>query len=213
MPGEEPAEGFDNLSADVPFDGLQGHGGWLARELRLLPERYASRDIELHVHFRGGFASGRGIRRNFCAVFRRTDMNTEVRRERWGIGEVGSANASVKRGVGEAMLVQIRKPVELPEGRTRILLLPSEVRLQLLDDCLRVWVDAPNHLSAFTGLEGPRPEDGKRQILSPVFGQGVNPGVGDGKFVDEGVEGGMEVVEAITNDEAKSGGGAWRTSK
>jgi hypothetical protein len=108
--------------------------------------------------------------------------------------------------MGEAMLVQIRKSVELPEGSSRVLLLPSEVRLQLLDDCLRVWMDAPDHLPAFTRLEGFRSEDGEGQRFGTIFGQGINPGVSGGEFVDEIVEGGMEVVEAITNDEAKSGG-------
>ena len=99
------------------------------------------------------------------------------------------------------MLVNIRKLVKHPEGIDSIVL-PSLVRLQPLDDCLGVWVDAPDFTLPLPGLHGPVSENRELRSRSDRIGQGVS-GVGDSKFVGEIVEGGSEVVQTIADEEAK----------
>jgi hypothetical protein len=107
--------------------------------------------------------------------------------------------------MGQPVLVHVGKLVELPEGVAPEPL-PSIVGLQPLDVCLRSWVDAPDFVSAFPRRHLPITEDGKFQAPGAAFGQGVDSNVGEREFVDEVVEGGSEVVDAVSDDEAKVGG-------
>ncbi len=93
------------------------------------------------------------------------------------------------------MFVHVGKLVELPEGvrRERI---PSVVRLQPFDDCLRVWVDAPDSLSAGARTHSLGAKDGKLRV-SDELGRKRVAMAGDDEIIDEIVEG---------------GGGGWRQS-
>jgi hypothetical protein len=100
------------------------------------------------------------------------------------------------------MFVHVIKLVELPERIGRELI-PSVVRLQTLDDCLRVWMDAPDFVSAFSHRHLPIPEDGEFQPPRSTFGQRVDADVGEREFIDEVIEGRAEIMEAIPDDETK----------
>lgn len=69
--------------------------------------------------------------------------------------------------VRQAVLILDGKLVELPE---RIVggPLPSIVRLQVLDDCLRAWMDAPEHVVEFTWIL--LDEDGRPRIALDTLG-------------------------------------------
>jgi hypothetical protein len=100
------------------------------------------------------------------------------------------------------MLVRVVKLVELPEGVGRELI-PSVVRLQPLDNCLRVWADGPEHLAAFSRRQGLGTVDREPEFPCKVLGQGVDADGGEREFVDEVVEGGAEVVEAVADAETE----------
>lgn len=101
------------------------------------------------------------------------------------------------------MFVHVGKLVELPEGvrRERI---PSVVRLQPFDDCLRVWVDAPDSLSAGARTHSLGAKDGELRV-SDELGRKRVAMAGDDEIIDEIVEGGGGVVETVADDEAKLG--------
>ena len=101
-----------------------------------------------------------------------------------------------------SMLVNVGKSVELPQGVRRELI-PSVVRLQPLDSCLRIQMKASYFIAAFPGIQHPVAKDGELQNFSSVFRQGINVVVGEGEFIDEAIQGGAEVVEAVSDDEAE----------
>lgn len=104
--------------------------------------------------------------------------------------------------MGQPVLVDVEKLVELPEGIVGELL-PSVVRLQLLDSCLRSWVDTSDFVTAFARLHFPVTKDGELQQTRSVVRQGIDANVGDGKLVDQIVEGRTEVVEAVPDNQAQ----------
>ena len=93
---------------------------------------------------------------------------------------------------------------ELVEG-CKTYALPSLVRLQVLDDSLRGWVDAPDHVFGFARELLHTTEEGEGCTTSNIAGQAA-PVVREGEFVGEIVEGGTEVVKAVANDEPEFGG-------
>jgi hypothetical protein len=93
---------------------------------------------------------------------------------------------------------------ELIEYQQSTLLVPSVVRLQSLDECLRVWVDAPEHGVAFGRELAAIGEDREPRIPLHALGE-LSPLVGEGEFVSEVVEGGAEVVYDVTNNEGELG--------
>lgn len=170
-----------------------------------LAETYAERRCEMHVHFRAGFVNS-WVAGDWCAIFHRAeDWLDFVNREECGHPE-GHSNSREKADMRQPVLVLHGKLVELPEGIVGESV-SSVVRLQPLDDCLRVWVDAPDLVAALPRIHLPVSEDGELQLPRSVFGQGIDAKVGDGKLKDEVVEGRTEVVETIANDEANFGGG------
>ncbi len=83
------------------------------------------------------------------------------------------------------------------------ILVPSVVRLQTLDDCLRLWVDAPDFITAFPGIHGPVDKD-RELRLSEFVGQRADVEVRNSQFVDEVVERGAEVMETVANNGGES---------
>jgi hypothetical protein len=51
-----------------------------------------------------------------------------------------------------SVLVDVAELVENPEGVALVRRVPSVMRLQGRDDCLRVWVDAPDLLCDFPSV-------------------------------------------------------------
>jgi hypothetical protein len=157
-----------------------------------LPEAYAERQEGVHVHFRVEALRGRGfgcVRENFCAVFVRPEIDVDCSGQEGYIGKVGVGGDGHLGNVWRSMFVHVVKLVELPERIGRELI-PSVVRLQTLDEYLRVWMDAPDFVAAF---QPPR----------STFGQRVDAEVGEREFVDEVIEGRAEIMEAIPDDETK----------
>ncbi len=104
------------------------------------------------------------------------------------IGEIGEGTNSHLHNVRHSMFVHVGKLVELPEGvrRERI---PSVVRLQPFDDCLRVWVDAPDSLSAGARTHSLGAKVGELRV-SDELGRKRVAMAGDDEIIDEIVEGG-----------------------
>ena len=187
--------------------------GWQA-----VVEAYAEGRLEIHVHFRFRENGGPRASSYYCAVFKRASGPFDGAGRHHDVSRtpMGRALDQEEGQMGQPMLIEVRKLVEHPEG-VRCEVIPSLVRLQPLDVCLREWVDATD-LRSTSRLKQSRsgsgssllvhvPEDGELGTLGDIRGQRV-PGVGDGEFEGEVVEGGTEVVKALPNDEAEQGG--WR---
>lgn len=209
--GEVVSEGRDNLFGYVKMDMSQPIGDREASELLWgsLAESYAEGGCEIHVHFRAGLVNG-GVAGDWCAIFnRKVDWLDFVGDGAFINHEGHMRNARVRRNVRQTVLVLVGKPVELPEGIVDGTLLPSIVRLQPLDDCFRVWSDAPKHAVEFFQVTvATGGEDRKSRIsldalgYPPLF-------VNNGEFEGEIVEGGTKVMEAVSNHEAEFVGGRW----
>lgn len=199
--GEVGCEAREHLAHYVVMNMSQPVGNGHAYELPWdgLAETYAEGGCALHVHFRAGVV-GSGVAGDWCAIFNRAEHWLDViHRDVHGDGEAKRRQGRGNRGVRQPVLVNVGKPVELPQGIVSGFL-ASVARLQPLDFCLRGWGDAPEHLmEIFRVLAGKDGELGlPRELARQRF-----PLVGDGEFVGEVVECGAEVVQAIPDDEAK----------
>lgn len=198
--GEVRGKGRKHLLDYVTMDVSQPIGDRHAAELLWgsLPESYAEGGCEMHVHFRAGFVNG-GIASDWCTIFNRAeDWFKFVHTQEELVGET---NVREKRNVRQTVLVLDGKLVELPKGIVGGFL-PSVVRLQPLDNCFRVWMDAPKHAIEFFRvlcLEDREPGtslDIARQWRSLIC---------QGQLECEVVEGGTEIVDTVTDDETQFG--------
>src|SRR5215213_3774671 len=148
--------------------------------------RYVAVDVsgcEVHVHFRACFVNG-SIASDWCATFNSAEDWFHFDAHRDDVTESGGSNHGRVR---QTVLVDVGKLVELPK-EIMPELLPSVVRLQPFDFCLRGWRDAPKHVKEFGEiLVG---EDGELGFTGKLARQGFFPGVGHGKIVGQVVEGG-----------------------
>jgi hypothetical protein len=214
-------EAFERLYNPAPV-------GW-----RSLFERYVVGDAEVHVHIRTRASVLPDVLEasNLCATFawpRRVLLN-DSEHKFWcsGTHHDGSNIVEHDEEVGEMKVAVLVDVPEFIENRKRLFgrILPTVKRLQLLDDCAKVWPDSPEatrHL--FPRPAGPpmspgdastravsvarvRGEDGEGDVspLAPRFspprdrvGWGVP--VGDGELPDEVVERGAEIVDDISDD-------------
>ncbi len=85
--GKVRDEGRKNFADHTPIGEFQGKDCILTWGLASLPKRYAENKVEMHVHFCLGFASGRSIRRDFDAVFKRSHIEHEVGWHKEGSGK------------------------------------------------------------------------------------------------------------------------------
>lgn len=198
------------LVDNIPLEALKGAGDGAAPQSlgSALGESYIEGRCEIHVHFRAGTVEGR-ILGDWCAAvkpsekaldFFRADSVGHEERQRRDIVECGR--------VGQSVLFHVREFIKLPEG-IAVERLPSAVRLQSLDGCLRSWADAPNHIIEFPQ----RPGVG---ALGGVFIKDREPRIALGfarqrpfrtrqsELESEVVEGGAEVVDAVSGDEAEA---------
>lgn len=204
--GEVVFEGRQNLVNDTPVDvsehlrdGEPWDSFWGS-----IAEAYAEFGIEIHVHFRAGFAKG-SVAGDFCAAFNRTPMHEFDVVD--GVVVAGSGEAKQpgckKDEMGQSMLIHVVELVEPPKGIGFGKPLPSCMRLQPLDLCLREWVDAPEHAVEFVRVL--LDLDGKSGVLFDVTGHRP-PVTGNREFKREVVESTSEVVEAVSDNKAKFGG-------
>ena len=71
---------------------------------------------------------------------------------------IGNSYGPEQNEMGQAMVIDVRKSVQSPEG-VGFVVLPSLIRLHALNDCLRTWVDAPDFVFALPRLHTLVPED------------------------------------------------------
>jgi hypothetical protein len=163
-----------------------------------LTERYAEGRGLLHAHFRVATERNDNFR-DYCAVikrFREELDSPDVTPVRAEDGELGRCGC---RQMRQPVLVAVGEHAKNPEGAGRSKLIPSVVWLQSLDDCPGVGMDAPDHAFTLVVEFGLGLEDRERGFPFDVARQRF-PGVGDGEFVSEVVEGASEVVEAVPDD-------------
>lgn len=111
-----------------------------------LAEGYDEGGCEIHGHFRTVFVDGR-VASNWCPIFNRTkDWLDFVRSET--MNPERDRSSPDKRHVGQTMLVLDGKLIELPKGIVGESL-SSIVQLQILNNCLCAWVNAPKHAIEF----------------------------------------------------------------
>lgn len=163
-----------------------------------LAETYQEGGCELHVHFRAGFVGG-GVAGDWCAIFNRVEDWLDFVRNDAHRHDVTETRGGEPRRVGQPVRVDVGKLVELPQGIVPEPL-PSVVRLQPLDLCLRGWGDAPKRvLESAQVLSG---EDGEHGFLRELARQPLPP-VGGGKVEGEVVERSPQAMQTIPDDEAK----------
>ncbi len=209
--GEVIGKGRENPFSYVVMDTRQSVGDREASELLWgsLAETYAEGGCEIHVHFRAGLVNG-GIAGDWCAVFNRECdwldfISSGASRNPKGQMRDTSEGCDVR----QPMLVLSGKLVELPEGVVGGTALPSVVRLQPLDDCFRVWVDAPKHaIEFFQVMVATGSENGERRITLDTLRQWP-AFIRQCQLEGEVVECGAEIMKTVTNDKTQFGGGRW----
>jgi hypothetical protein len=108
--------------------------------------------------------------------------------------------------VGQPVLVKVRESGQEPQLVGGVGVVPAILRLQPLDDCLRGWVDAPDHALAFVREVSAVTDNGELRISGhaprelPLL-------MSEGKFICEVVKRCPKIVDAVANDGAESSGG------
>lgn len=150
--GNKSVEGVDdalNVDAQIEEGGLD----LLPGERSVVAERYREQKFLIHVHCRdiGIHESEVGAvidLHEYCATF-----NSACRANRMGVqpdsrhqlGNIESDGVRrPTRNMDGSMLVDVVHLTKNPEGITFHCDIPSVIRLQSLDDCLRFWRDAPD---------------------------------------------------------------------
>jgi hypothetical protein len=169
-----------------------------------IQEGYAVGELSVHLHLR--IRTGKAARAycDDCAVFERADM-PELRGSQLDILDCLKAEPRVcQKASGEVyrvVLVPIREAVEAEQGPPDAGIL-SIVRLRTLDDCEVVGVNSfgqvpPNAVGFVAGFRA-----------TGVFGEdrvGNSTGslaVGEGELVNQMVQGGPQVVDDFSDDDA-----------
>jgi hypothetical protein len=168
-------------------------------------EAYGKQRAEVHVHFAVGYAGDRFVAGNYCAAFHRTrcPLNLDAAENSEACVIYDSARRKHQLEVGQAVLVYVGKTVNNPE-RVACTPIPSTVRLQHLDSCLRSWNRAPDFAFALTS-KGPFVDaDRKRRVVSDFIGERLSLVGSDGEFIGEVVESGADVVDAIAKHEGEA---------
>ena len=179
------------------------------------------RSKELHVHVAARVGGNSVAIQHLCLAFYKTTIDIH------GAGEDDCVSFCAKsihvhnhRGrmtVGhdqESVLVDVREFVKHPEG-IGSKVLPSVIRLQALDDCLRSWMNSANLVEPVTfkhvgsGTEHALrifvPEDRELTALYDIIGK--RAGIFEGKRVNQVVETSSEVVKNVADQKCERIGG------
>jgi hypothetical protein len=214
-------EAFERLYNPAPV-------GW-----RSLFERYVEGDAEIHIHIRSRVSIFPDIfeAANLCATFKwpRGVLLDDSERKFW-LGDARHESPNIVEGGAKESEMKVAMLVDVPEfvengkrlfGR----ILPAVKRLQLLDDCAKVWPDSPEATRyLFPRPFGPPISPGDASpggVLStrvsgvdgeadvpPLAPRLTSPGdrvrrgvpVGDGELPNEVIERGAEIVDDISDD-------------
>jgi len=214
-------EAFERLYNPAPV-------GW-----RSLSERYVEGDAEVHIHIRSRVSIWPDIFEvsNLCATFKwpRGVFLNDSEHKFW-VEETSNGSVNIVEGGAEESKMKVAVLVDVPqfiENRKRLFgrILPAVKRLQLLDDCAKVWPDSPEATRyLFPRPVGPPISPGDASpggVLStrvngvdgeanvpPLAPRLTSPGnrvrggvpVGDGELPDEVIERGAEIVDDISDD-------------
>lgn len=197
MARKKRAQRVDHGLHDVVVDRRQPERYWHSSEGLGNPssEAYVGSGCDLHVHFRAGLVEG-GIAGDWCAAFNRMPKVLDV----VGCEVVGNeqtrARLREEHDIGQTVLVLDVKPVKLPKVVVAEPI-PSLVRLQILDDFLRAFVDPPEHAFRFARIL--LLKDREAGIAFHASGNTATV-VDEGEFQGEIIEGSPEIVDAIPDD-------------
>ncbi len=188
----------ENLSDDI-VSNTSERGDDLAPFCGPILEGYVNNHIEIHLHanvFRTRF-----VMEDFCLAFagaRTPDGFKPFRGKRSSIGRIDTQTFidGNERQQG-AVLVDIRQLIQKPQPITPKIL-PSVVRLQGTDDCLRTWMDAPDNAFAFLSIFLNAGAYRKTNLASNVVRERFSfKQLSQGK--DQVVEDRSKIIEAIAN--------------
>ena len=152
--GERP----EHVVLDSRGDCPQGGDDRFLTSRRFVAETYNEGNAELHLHFRLGFPA-----EEFCAVVHRSEKCVA---DGHGSALIDDFGAGLGRAdeVECSVLVDVAKLMQNPERVRQVVGVPSVMRLQSLDDCLSVWVDAPNFVRDFLKSRSAIAEDRGRRF-------------------------------------------------
>lgn len=103
------------------------------------------------------------------------------------------------RQMRQPVLVAVGEHAETPEGAHPSKPIPSVVRLQSLDDCLGVGMDAPDHGLALLVEPILGSEDGELGVVGDALGH-LGSLMSEREFKGKVVQGAPEIVKAISDD-------------
>ncbi len=205
FPKERPERGHDrptHMAQDKP----KNLGRWSETPAReAVAESYVQGILEIHAHIRFKVRDSR-VAGEFCAAFYRPEdevrptLPLALRHKlgRYRKEAVGRKHYEMQKSVP----VGPSKRAKHPEGVEKESI-PSVIRLQSLDDCLCGGRGTPDLGRLFREKLVSFREYGEGEILLDLFGEQLREGEG----VDEMVEGGPEIVEALAGDQAESSRG------
>lgn len=171
---------------------------------RLL-EAYVQGTTEVHVHFRGAVA-GVAIPEDWCAVFNRATDEQSIYDCTMTHCDFRQAFKREQCETERSVLIPVGQLIQLPEWMEECRIIPSIVRLQLLDDCLHLRGDSLETTFA-SGCEPMFIEaDRKRRNFLDLLGQRTSVIVNQGKLVNDVVEGGAQVLQTIPDDQGEFSG-------
>jgi hypothetical protein len=180
----------DDGLLDVLSDPAKRHyyvgcfGSWPA-----LAERYAERKVGILLAFRIANQGAEGTLGEYVAVFERLEADElEVH-----VPEVSESGTDADDEMQRPVLVEVVQGVEVFERGTIL----STVRLHLLDETPRIWMDGTNSVVEFALGRSALPEDREFGLLFDL-GRERAGRVSDGQIQGKVVERGTEVEEALT---------------
>jgi len=204
---EQPENGLDvsNMHRELPYHAVHE---------RRLAERYANREVAIHVHIRGKLRTRERIvpAPDFCAVFECASKNSRAEQfdGRWlSVKPLGGPPRCMCRPVfvdyfetfelAEKSRNVVGGSWEIPGHRGPYRRIRSIEWLQLGDTCLLTWAKQFDS-SISAGQEGVGIRIDREHAASGILIGQIPPEVHDRKLIDEVIEGRSQIVDAVTRD-------------
>jgi hypothetical protein len=169
-------------------------------------ERYDKGRLEIHLHTAAIAYTHAPIAGDFCLAFKRAEVAAGLKQFHSSVWRNRRFCTSIdaNRNQQFAVLVDVLKVLKQPE-RMRSRIIPSVIRLQVVDDCLRSWANMLD--LAFPPASKPifAFEDGERSLRHFRIRQARL--IGKRQRIDKMIQGRSEIVETIPDD---LGNNRWR---
>jgi hypothetical protein len=198
---EKSSKGSEHVIGDVLLDASQGGDDWFSERWRSLAEGYEVVDYNIHLHVR---IRDEGTPQHFCAILYASRSLPDVLGGRSGRGYHLDALVGRNDYMEFPMLVDVAESVENPERVPLIRRVPSVMRLQRFDYCLRVWMNPPDFVREFGGGRGTVTEDGELRTSGDLVGKGGG-GMFERKVVGKMVETRPEVIKTFSDSNVPHG--------